>query len=183
MTKEQMRFQAAAMAMQGILASGGGARRETVNDVASAAIDLADALLSALYSTGKESLQVPATHTMIAGEVIRAGDNAEGIPTIEFETTREAIRDFPANLIGRRATVTTEHHSADATEKVPEADGWIEHRPGDAMPCDGGLRVAVRFGNMQENHDMTAAFWEDGASCWDSDRLPENEIIAWRPAK
>jgi hypothetical protein len=56
MTQEQMRFQAAAMAMQGLLSNPHIAERYGLDesDVISQAIKYADALLSALYPTGKD---------------------------------------------------------------------------------------------------------------------------------
>jgi len=66
---------------------------------------------------------------------------------------------------------------------VPDADGWIEHRPGDAMPCDGSLSIDVKMGNGVEYCDSRARFWAEGGNCWEKDSQLMNEIIAWRPAK
>jgi hypothetical protein len=75
-------------------------------------------------------------------------------------------------------TVTTEHHSGDAAEKAPDAEGWIEHRPGDAMPCDGNVRVDFKFrnGNGYSNEEASDWNWSDIGS-------EGYHIIAWRPAK
>jgi hypothetical protein len=65
--KEQMRFQAAAMAMQGLLSNyqwgvnrmkSLGADENLEAAIAGDSIELADALLSALYPTGKKSSSV-----------------------------------------------------------------------------------------------------------------------------
>jgi hypothetical protein len=58
-TKEQMRFQAAAMAMQGLLASMGEARRETAADIAFASVLISDALIAELNKSTEESSSVP----------------------------------------------------------------------------------------------------------------------------
>jgi hypothetical protein len=117
MNKEEMRFKAAAMAMQGLCSNA--SPGIPVSQYAESAVSFADALLSALYPTGKESLP------------------------------------------------------------VPDADGWIEHRPGDAMPCkkhqvvdfvrrDGETFEVFAAGNL----DWNVMFPDK-----------EHEIIAWRPSK
>jgi len=138
MNKEEMRFKAAAMAMQGLIgachtnfecmkmlceeADAIGVPRDKA--IVKASIEYADALLSALYPSTEEP------------------------------------------------------------SPVPDADGWIEHRPGDAMPCDPDLKVDVRFIDGVEDNANTAGFWRGatGASSFWNESGDET-IIAWRPAK
>ncbi len=64
---------------------------------------------------------------------------------------------------------------------IPNADGWIAHRPGDAMPCDGDLQVFIR----QKKDSQIEAYGEYRPArdwIW-SDDIPESaKIIAWKPA-
>lgn len=70
---------------------------------------------------------------------------------------------------------------------VPDKDGWIPHRPGDPMPCDGELRVwfrcrdgyeSLRFAaDMQPARNVGQDWWT-GAGAQSKD-----QIIAWKPAK
>ena len=67
----------------------------------------------------------------------------------------------------------------------PDADGWIEHRPGDAMPCDGGMMVLVKLrnGSTWDVPDR-ADWWADDSEmsdCWRSENSSA-AIIAWKPA-
>jgi len=60
--------------------------------------------------------------------------------------------------------------------KTPDSDGWIPHRPGDPMPCDGSLMVTIRTRDFDEETDI-AREWD-----WRTLTTTEAEIIAWKPA-
>ena len=130
------------------------------------AIEYADALLSALYPAGeesvvRESLTTPATYggwspCPTCGKPMVNNPPPWGFPTMGGE-----------------------HHSGDATEKAPDADGWIEHRPGDVMPCHGNRKVEFRRRDGMCPFGYTASELKWG-HLEDAEEL---EIIAWRPAK
>ena len=129
MNKEEQRFQAAAMAMQGQVSNAEWIRYLSglceadgtipAERIASHSVEYADALLSALYPSTEES------------------------------------------------------------SPVPDADGWIEHRPGDAMPCHGNRKVEFRRRDGMCLFGYTASELKWG-HLEDAEDL---EIIAWRPAK
>lgn len=73
----------------------------------------------------------------------------------------------------------------------PDADGWIEHRPGDPMPCDGDLKVFVRLMDGMERVSSHKAKWWAGHGASESELADYwkatlhgkgNPIIAWKPA-
>lgn len=67
---------------------------------------------------------------------------------------------------------------------IADIDGWIPHKPGDPMPCDGGVMVDVRFDNGKEYRGNSARFWELGASSWRGGGMIHGDNIThWRPAK
>jgi hypothetical protein len=128
MNKEEMRFKAAAMAMQGQISNAEWIRYLAglceadgtipAERIASHSVEYADALLSALYASTEES------------------------------------------------------------SPVPDADGWIDHRPGDAMPCLEGDMIHVKLRSGSES--VSRARYFDFGLIEDA---KDDEIIAWRPAK
>ena len=63
---------------------------------------------------------------------------------------------------------------------IPDADGWIPHKPGDAMPCDGDLWVHAKYRDGLSVCCFSQDFrWNAAKESED----PECEIIAWKPAK
>ena len=60
----------------------------------------------------------------------------------------------------------------------PDADGWIPHRPGDPMPCDGNLPILVIVGRDSDPsiNPMPAKNFDWG----EHDPWP---VVAWKPAK
>jgi hypothetical protein len=61
----------------------------------------------------------------------------------------------------------------------PDQDGWIPHKPGDPMPCDGDLDVNYKMRVRKAKYHAKAKWldWSGGNG------LDEAEIIAWRPHK
>lgn len=70
---------------------------------------------------------------------------------------------------------------------APNEDGWIPHRPGDPMPCDGNLEVYFRCKDEFESRlDFPARDFAEGAggNWWTGENAnPGDQIIAWKPAK
>lgn len=69
----------------------------------------------------------------------------------------------------------------------PDADGWIAHRPGDPMPCDGLTKVRIKRRDGKAENICHASFFdtdEDGSNWWTGEgmRDPGTQIIAWKPA-
>jgi hypothetical protein len=179
MNREEQRFQAAAMAMQGQVSNAEWIRYLAglceadgtipAERIASHSVEYADALLAALYPAGdksvvRESLTTPATYggwrpCAHCGKPVVNNPPPWGFPTMGGE-----------------------HHSGDATEKVPDPEGWIEHRPGDAMPCAHDLRIAVET-NTGLFREGRAGNWLNYPSWWDRNPVTDHEIIAWMPAK
>ena len=61
--------------------------------------------------------------------------------------------------------------------------GWIAHNPGEPMPCDANLTVEVRCQDGYETSDVAAKF-TTGSNWWTGqDTDPQDQIIAWRPAR
>lgn len=121
------------------------------------------------------------TEHNITGTILRAGTGTEGRVTVEIETTREQLRDFPFNMIGKGVIAFVADSAPKPETPIPDDDGWIEHRPGDAMPCDPSLRVYIkmRCGEI-EKHDAEWVQWCDASQS--EDLLLEGEVIAWKPA-
>jgi len=128
------------------------------------------------------------TEHNITGTILRAGTGTEGRVTVEIETTRDQLRDFPFNMIGKSAIAFIADSAPKPETPIPDADGWIEHRPGDAMPCDGGTVISVKHRDGTISHGDTALYWDAGYSgkldsVWTgSDRERDMQIIAWKPA-
>ena len=125
------------------------------------------------------------TEHNITGTILRAGTGTEGRVTVEIETTREQLRDFPFNMIGKSAIAFIADSAPKPETPSPDADGWIEHRPGDAMPCDGEMMVLVKLrnGSTWDVPDR-ADWWADDSEmsdCWRSENSSA-AIIAWKPA-
>jgi len=125
------------------------------------------------------------TEHNITGTILRAGTGTEGRVTVEIETTRDQLRDFPFNMIGKSAIAFIADSAPKPETPIPDADGWIPHRPGDAMPCDGGMMVLVKLrnGNTWDVPDR-ADWWADDSEmsdCWRSENS-SSAIIAWKPA-
>jgi hypothetical protein len=185
--REQQRFAAAVAAIQGLCANfqwcqhraGCLAEGETIAEaVAESALECADALLAALYPDDKESLTAPITPN-IFGTVLRAGDNAEGIPTIEIETTRERLRRFPFNPVGSLAVAQLSRTKTNPPTSDP--DGWIPHVPGDAMPCDPIKQIEIKTSTGLIRRGR-AGQWSLFPSWWAENPYTDHEIIAWKPA-
>jgi hypothetical protein len=60
-----------------------------------------------------------------------------------------------------------------------DEDGWIEHKPGDPMPCDGKAIIDTKHPSGGEVINQEAKFWQRGFSDWWKD----GEITAWRPSR
>lgn len=121
------------------------------------------------------------TEHNITGTILRAGTGTEGRVTVEIETTREQLRDFPFNMIGKSAIAFIADSAPKPETPIPDADGWIPHRPGDAMPCDGDLQVFIK---LTKDSQIEAYSEYQPARDWIwSDDIPESsKIIAWKPA-
>ena len=165
MNREEQRFQAAAMAMQSIVLN---PRWDKCHwdVIAEASVDAADCLLEALslYPVVRESLTTPDAYggwrpCPTCGKPVVNNPPAWGFPKMGGE-----------------------HHSGDVTEKVPDADGWIEHRPGDAMPCDASMEVRVKYRDGVTGLD-DAGNLQKSPNFWGNECSPDCRIIAWRPAK
>jgi hypothetical protein len=63
-----------------------------------------------------------------------------------------------------------------------EGGGWIPHRPGDPMPCEGLCEVLLKgeMDDAQFRNNLGEVMYGTGW-CWDDD-LANNNIIGWRPA-
>jgi hypothetical protein len=88
MNKTEQRFEAAKAAMQGILSSGGGARRESADDIAKASFEIADALLAELARTEPAEHHIPDATKMVPdadGWVVR-------IPTDPIPERHNGVR-------------------------------------------------------------------------------------------
>jgi len=126
------------------------------------------------------------TEHNITGTILRAGTGTEGRVTVEIETTREQLRDFPFNMIGKSAIAFIADSAPKPETPIPDADGWIEHRPGDAMPCDGDMRVFVKLRDESyfDHYPSRAGFWAHNNPNRDKWRAKNSKaaIIAWKPA-
>jgi hypothetical protein len=62
-----------------------------------------------------------------------------------------------------------------------EGGGWIPHRPGDAMPCEGRCQVLLKgeIDDAQFRHQPGEVVYGT-AWCWGADHS-DNNIIGWRP--
>ncbi len=66
-----------------------------------------------------------------------------------------------------------------APKPQPDADGWIAHRPGDAMPCDPLALVRVEFADGSRSmtaHVANSYHWTKRTE------HPSANILAWKPA-
>jgi hypothetical protein len=65
---------------------------------------------------------------------------------------------------------------------VPDDDGWIDHKPGDAMPCDGetSIEFVCRDGYCTT---LLAKECDEKPSWWGIDCSGGDSIIKWRPAR
>ena len=119
------------------------------------------------------------TEHNITGTILRAGTGTEGRVTVEIETTREQLRDFPFNMIGKSAIAFIADSAPKPETPIPDADGWIPHRPGDRRPNFDG-RVEVRYQNGETDSDEVYGFhWGKHSGGFLN---PEYAIIAWKPA-
>lgn len=59
----------------------------------------------------------------------------------------------------------------------PDADGWIPHRPGDPMPCDGEMMVFTMF----QDGELSTESYHAKRLCWTAINV-SFAIIAWKPA-
>ena len=119
------------------------------------------------------------TEHNITGTILRAGTGTEGRVTVEIETTREQLRDFPFNMIGKSAIAFIADSAPKPETPIPNDDGWIEHRPGDRRPNFDG-RVEVRYQNGETDSDEVYGFhWGKHSGGFLN---PEYAIIAWKPA-
>ena len=96
-----------------------------------------------------------------------------GIPASEY--SKSAVSFADAAMKELEATVNE--------SLTVDIDGWIPHRPGDPMPCDGASNPKLLFRDG-EVYDLTsrgepANDYDWCAIPWD----PVSEIIAWKPAK
>lgn len=69
-----------------------------------------------------------------------------------------------------------------------DAEGWIPHKAGDPMPCDGDMMVDVRFQYGAEQYDCPAGDYcgaadEGAGSTWWLGKAGDMSIVAWRPAR
>jgi hypothetical protein len=63
-----------------------------------------------------------------------------------------------------------------------EGGGWIPHRPGDAMPCEGRCEVLLKGEIDDAQFRCKPGEVRYGTAwCWDSDHS-DNNTIGWRPA-
>ena len=119
------------------------------------------------------------TEHNITGTILRAGTGTEGRVTVEIETTREQLRDFPFNMIGKSAIAFIADSAPKPETPIPDADGWIPHRPGDRRP-NFDDRVEVRYQNGETDSDEVYGFhWGKHSGGFLN---PEYAIIAWKPA-
>lgn len=106
--------------------------------------------------------------------------NPSWVRLFEYHNTTEPVGDTAAEALRQAdALLSALYPSTEESTPVPDADGWIEHRPGDAMPCDPYQFVEVTFRDGGKIGSTKAISWQWGAK-------PDAqwaEIIAWRPAK
>lgn len=62
----------------------------------------------------------------ITGTVLRAGSLTEGRVTIEIDTTKEQLRDFPFNMIGKFAVVKINQLEPEPEESQPFRIAFLE---------------------------------------------------------
>ena len=63
------------------------------------------------------------TEHNITGTILRAGTGTEGRVTVEIETTREQLRDFPFNMIGKSAIAFIADSAPKPEAPIPNDDG------------------------------------------------------------
>jgi hypothetical protein len=103
------------------------------------------------------------TEHNITGTILRAGTGTEGRVTVEIETTREQLRDFPFNMIGKSAIAFIANSAPKPETPIPDADGWIPHDPKGGIPSNAEM---VKFKDGVEchasgfRHDVRAWRWE-----------------------
>jgi hypothetical protein len=98
----------------------------------------------------------------------------DGIPPAQYMASR-AIEYADALIAELDRTNSTVKESL----TTPDDDGWIEHTPGDAMPCGGNERVEVMFMFGEVSiMDLPAK-----ARDWGSECNLISKIIKWRPAR
>lgn len=116
-------------------------------------------------------------------------ERATRTPTaFNWTPAMEAIwpRDMRPTMSGLLAIWEAMHEAA--VYEGADANGWIPHKPGDPMPCDGNMMVDVRFAYGGERYRVLARdYYGKDHECVESDwwlgRAGDMSIVAWRPAK
>ena len=180
----------AAMAMQGMVPENGydithRDLAEEIQHIAEASVMVADALVAELDRTApvvKESLSAE-HHIPDAGKMVPECDwsqDDDGIYHSACGVSFEFIADGPeangfhyCHHCGKVITTIKESLS------VPDDDGWIDHKPGDAMPCDGDMNVDVMFMYGEASAIVLPAKTRE----WGRDCNLIAQIIKWRPAR
>jgi hypothetical protein len=163
MNKDEMRFQAAAMAMQGLLSNPNWMMRYENNG---------EFQVGQVYETDAEAVRQA---DMLLLELERTK------PTTEESSPAPELLEVPWTCSKCGKETRNKHGYCDPCTgaKDTDAEGWIKHTPGDECPCQDIPKVDLKFrdGEIYKNKDPDCYEWginQMGSSY---------EIIAWRPAK
>lgn len=122
----------------------------------------------------------------IMAELVARCDNASA-----EQLASDATNYADALIAHLKRTQTTEDSSAvedhigEANKMVPVPceiplhypDGWIPHKPGNPMPCEGGSRNRIRL----RNGVVTTTIYPEDLEWGEIPYHTDEEIIAWKP--
>ena len=188
-TKEEQRFDLVCAALSGLCANAHPG--VPASEYGKSAVSFADAVMKELEATVNESLTVDLDAMLAA--CIPGGDACDP------QEVADAIREWYANhIVDANKKVPdlleipwsctkcgnetrNKHGYCDSCTKgkVPGADGWIPHRPGDSMPCGKSMLVDIQFPDGEIHRRVDPLDYDWGIHPLE----PQFNIVKWRPAQ